>query len=118
MSEKNEADPIDQLPDDQHKLDRNVEIGENYAMSQLNTQAFKTLNITSNANSKDAVKHKKGESKHMLWIYSYLVNVQLKRQKIISVKRLVTIPEFVETNLKRKQNIDMLNNQSKPQMST
>ena len=50
-------DLIDQLPDDHQKLDIYVEIGENYDVSQLNGQAFKTLNTNADKNSVYAIKH-------------------------------------------------------------
>ena len=50
---------IDELPDDQHKLGKCIEIGENYNMSQLTAQAFKTLNTNAAANSIDVIKHTK-----------------------------------------------------------
>ena len=56
---------VDQLPDNQHKLDRYVEIGENCDMLQPNIQAFKALNLTANKNSIDAIKHTKVQLKHV-----------------------------------------------------
>ena len=54
---------IDQPLDDKHKLDRYIEITDNYEMSQLNVQAFKTLNMNVDANSIDAIKTYKGKNK-------------------------------------------------------
>ena len=44
---------IHQLPDDQYKLDKYVEIDKNYDMSQSNVQA---PNLTGNTNTKYAIK--------------------------------------------------------------
>ena len=57
------TDLIDQLPDDQHKLDGYVEIGNNYNVWQSNAEAFKTLNTNTSANSIVSIKTYKSKSK-------------------------------------------------------
>ena len=104
VKEQRVRDLIDQLPDDQHKLDMFVEIAESYDMSHLTTQSFKTLNTNALANSIDAIKDtkKKVSYEHVVdWVIN-LVNSQLKRQGVKFVKRLVTMLKFVEANIKRK----------------
>ena len=63
VKEQRVRDFIDQLPDDQHKLGKYVEIGENYDVSKSNTQAFKMLNTDAGANSIDTVTTFKGKNK-------------------------------------------------------
>ena len=40
-------DLIDQQPDDQHSLERYLEVGEHYDMSKLNAGAFRSINTQS-----------------------------------------------------------------------
>ena len=54
--EQGVRDCTDQLPHDQHKLDRYAEKVDNYEMSQSNTHTFKTLILSANTNPIDAIK--------------------------------------------------------------
>ena len=75
-------------------------------MSHSSAQALKTLNTKIGENSIDTIKIYKGKSKSCTYadLVTNLANAQLNRQNEKSVERLVTLPEFVEINIKGKQN--------------
>ena len=86
---KRVRDLIEQLPDDQHKLDRYIEIAKDYDISQSYTQAFKTRNKTANAKFINIIKHPKGKVNHahIMDLVISLVNAKSKRQSVKFVKR-------------------------------
>ena len=63
---------MDQPPDDQHTLERHLEVGESYDMSKLNAEALKSLN----AHSIDTVKlHKRKSPSQQLHIVGININM-------------------------------------------
>ena len=90
LSQKKEKsrDLIGQSQDYQHKQNRHIEISENFDLSLSNAQAFKTLNLTPNSNTIEAVKHRKGKVNpaHIVDLVINLVNTQLKGQSVKFVK--------------------------------
>ena len=105
VKEQRGRDLIDQLPDDQHKSYKYVEIGENYEISELSTQAFKTPNTNVGANSTDTIKHTKETVNYTHMVYSviHLVSAQPKRQSTKFGKRLVHCAKVCRANINKKK---------------
>ena len=73
VREQRVRDLKDQLPDDQHRLDRYAEIGDKYNMSESNAKTFKTLNAKTCTNSINAIETYKGKSEPCLYcVFSHI----------------------------------------------
>ena len=105
---------MEKLCDGKHGLDRYVEIGGTYDMTQSNTVAFKTLNVNASANSLDVIKTYKVKVNHAHIgdLVLNLVYAKSKKQTVKFFKNFVTVLKFLEVNtINAKQNNERSSNQ-------